>query len=115
MCRSSRRVLGEEGDEEKIRALPIELGDIYRAMLSWKTDALATIVRDATRHLYELVAGFAADPIQQTRDFAALLERDVDAAAEALRAGSSSDQTVAVELTLSVDPALEGQLKAEVK
>ena len=97
---------GESGNAEAIRALARKLADVYREMIAWQHNVLATEVPLAARHLYEAFADDATLPIQQMHESAVVLERYVDRTVADLRAGHPSPKPLVVRLTLTVDPAL---------
>ena len=95
---------GEAGNPELIHQWGTRVADVYAAMLSWAAALRGAEVPREARPLYDALALFVAQPLEQIRAFTAKFVIDVEGVIGDLRAGRELTSQIVAELVVSIDP-----------
>ncbi len=103
---------GVEGDSERIKHLAMRWNSAYESLLDWSARVRGASHSERFDQLFELLAQFADEPIQQYRSFVNDLVQQVDRVPTAL--ANNEAPTVELTLTVSIRDGLGEELSNEI-
>ncbi|BCW12647.1 hypothetical protein NtRootA4_37080 [Arthrobacter sp. NtRootA4] len=90
---------GEPGDGDFIKHLAGRVIDMYEGLIDWATQIRSTRFPDNAKHMAELAADYAAQPIAETRRFIDDVVKDLERVMDRLVSGERSD-TITLEMPI---------------
>jgi hypothetical protein len=103
---------GEAGNPDLIRQWAARVADVYAAMLSWAVALRGAKVPAEARPVYDALALYVAQPLEQMRAFTTKFVVDVEAVIDDVRAGRDPRGPIVAELVVSIDPKATSSLES---
>jgi hypothetical protein len=103
---------GEPGDAALIEHMAVRLIDLYALLLEWAEETRALRVPDWAERLKGLAVSFVRQPLQRAHDFVDEFIAEIEQAIADLADGSSQ-VTITMKLTFTIDDALVREFQKE--